>query len=104
MKLTHQSFALAALVLINMSVAGRADEQPVVKAERKLDRCGDPLPEGALLRLGTVRLRQPMGCECVAVSADGKLVGSGGGGSVRIWDAATGAKVRELRPGARSLA
>jgi WD40 repeat protein len=100
----HLFVALVTAAWLGVSVVAHCDDQPAAKAERKFDRYGDPLPEGALLRLGTIRLRQPMGVECVAVSADGKFVASGGVTSVRIWDAATGALVREFRPGARALA
>jgi WD40 repeat protein len=77
---------------------GRAAAAP------KRDRYGDPLPESALLRLGTTRLRQAGGCACVELSPDGKLLASAGEHSVRIWDVANGAMIRELPHEARSAA
>ncbi|MCI0464762.1 MAG: hypothetical protein L0Z62_48175 [Gemmataceae bacterium] len=52
----------------------------------------DALPEGALLRLGTTRLRHADQVLAVAFSPDSKLVASGcKDGSIALWDAATGA-------------
>src|SRR5262245_47706775 len=60
------------------------------------DRHGDALPEGAVARLGTARLRGL--CDSIRFSADGKrLVGVDGGWLVRVWDAADG-KLLETRP------
>jgi WD40 repeat protein len=56
----------------------------------RIDCYGDPLPEGAIARLGTARLRHN-GAVCVVYSPDGKMLASGGSdGTLRLWDAATG--------------
>src|SRR5207248_11754388 len=62
------------------------------------DRHGDPLPAGALLRLGTVRWRQGGRVMAVAISPDGKTVATGGVDHViHLREAATGKSLRVLR-------
>jgi WD40 repeat protein len=51
------------------------------------DLHGDALPDEALLRLGTVRLRHGNHVCSIAISKDGKrLVSAGGDHTVRVWD------------------
>jgi RNA polymerase sigma factor (sigma-70 family) len=66
------------------------------------DLFGDPLPAGALARLGTVRFRQRNFVYGLLLSPDGKSVVSYGGNQfITFWDAATGREVRRLPTGAR---
>ncbi len=71
-----------------------------------IDAHGDPLPSGALARLGTERYRHDAPITCQAVTNDGKLIATGGGRSVRVWDAATGKQLHVLtiNQGGRSVA
>jgi RNA polymerase sigma factor (sigma-70 family) len=66
--------------------AGTVDARP----EPAADAWGDPLPEGAVARLGTVRFNHGDRLNAVLFTPDGKTLVSQGGGIVRRWDAATG--------------
>jgi WD40 repeat protein len=78
---------------------------PVVRA----DLYGDPLPAGALARMGTVRF-QAVTAAAVVVLQGGKTVASTGSadGKIHLWDVATGKERRTLggsnRPGWAALA
>jgi RNA polymerase sigma factor (sigma-70 family) len=63
---------------------------PRAEAAGRTDRYGDPLPPGAVLRLGTVRFRHGGQLHAAAVSPDGKTIASGGFGRIMLWEAKTG--------------
>jgi WD40 repeat protein len=65
----------------------------------RLDRHGDPLPPGALARIGTVRLWQGTQITAPLVwTPDGKtLAACGYDGVIRLWDQATGKQVSTFR-------
>jgi RNA polymerase sigma factor (sigma-70 family) len=87
-------------------VAERADTQkPTAPRQTLTDYYGDPLPPGALARLGTVQFRHPFAHVAfahVAFSADGEtLLSAGKDWTVRSWNKST-AKQVQLRHLGRS--
>jgi WD40 repeat protein len=71
-------------------------------AKSRTDRFGDALPQGALFRIGTLRLQQGTSIARLAASSDGTHIASVGiDGYLSIWETATGReKVRFAAPGA----
>src|SRR5262249_10193801 len=73
-----------------------ASDNGQAKADRSkpaADAFGDPLPPGALARMGTIRLRQPF--PRMVFSPDGKsLTSVGADHMVHTWDVATGKHLR----------
>lgn len=98
--LCRMSFAVAAGVIIAGPLLSAEDPVPAKShepkpAEVKKDLYGDPLPPGAVARLGTVRFRHHS--SAIAYSPDGKILASGGHDNhIRLFDAATGKEIRRL--------
>src|SRR5262245_57179569 len=90
-----------------LAVSPRADgaDKPVVPP--RTDLYGDPLPEGAIARMGSVRWRHCSSILAVRFSPDGKILATGGNDSIiRLWNATTGQELRQLaghRQGVYSL-
>ncbi|MFO0810772.1 MAG: WD40 repeat domain-containing protein [Gemmataceae bacterium] len=86
--------AAAALVAGTLSAGiGLADDpapKPPAPVAGRVDRFGDPLPDGAIARFGTVRWRADRDVAQVAFSHDGTRAVGGTTGGIVIWDAATG--------------
>src|SRR5262249_36512923 len=65
---------------------------------KKLDASGDPLPHGAVARIGTLRFRHPGPVDFVGYSGDGKLlITHSNDSAVRFWDAGAGKQVQSLK-------
>jgi RNA polymerase sigma factor (sigma-70 family) len=82
---------------------GERPESPKDKEQTRTDRNGDPLPTGAVARLGSARLNQGGPVAGLAFSPNGKVVASCGGDdgaedrAIHLWDVATGKEVTCLR-------
>jgi len=104
--------ASLAAVLVGLGAMWSAESAPPVSpppppriatpasgpAKPPVDRFGDALPEGALARYGTVRLRQGFLVHRVLFAPDGKkLALAGCGRPVGLWDVETGKEVHQFR-------
>ncbi|HEY7309480.1 MAG TPA: sigma-70 family RNA polymerase sigma factor [Gemmataceae bacterium] len=101
------------LVLMLGAVAGGASwlasggrQPPVAKKKQgadaprspkaRTDRYGDPLPPGALARLGTVRFRHAGWMERLAFTSDGTRLAYAGNDGIRLWETTSGRPVRHF--------
>lgn len=96
--MTRTCVSLVAILLMTSSVT-RGQPAAQNKGPRS-DRLGDPLPDRAILRLGSARLSHQGTVDCTAFSPDGKILASGGGyydETVRLWEPATGKEILRLK-------
>ncbi len=93
------SFISALCLAISAAATAPADDQAKApeRGPRRADLLGDPLPEGAVARLGTLRFRHESPIEAIAFSPDGKIVATGHSPIARLWDVATGKELRRLQ-------
>jgi WD40 repeat protein len=59
------------------------------------DLVGDPLPRGAVARVGTLRWHHGAGVTAVAFRDNRTLVSRGDDGKIRLWDVPSGKQIRE---------
>src|SRR5262249_55887216 len=88
MPFTARHFVMAALIVLMVRPGGRAS------AGENVDGDGDPLPEGAIARLGTKRLRA---IRDAVFAPDGKTLVTTGSSSISLCDVRTGKLVRRFR-------
>src|SRR5712692_1355997 len=88
--------AVFALFCCPLCCGHAMDEQRDRKSSR-LDNNGDPLPAGAISRLGTIRWRFPGRVNQIQFVEGGKhLLVCNTGGLVQILDSCTGQRIRQL--------
>jgi len=79
------------------AVTAPADPAPAAEKQAGTDLLGDPLPPGALARLGTLRLRHGSNVTFVAFTGDGKgIVTASQDGAVRLWERKTGKELHRF--------
>ena len=90
------AMVLGLVTALSRSALGDGAQQSGQKAGdeklNRIDRYGDPLPPGAVARLGTMRMRQDTiyADHITAFSPDGKLLATGSHQSLRLWELAPG--------------
>jgi RNA polymerase sigma factor (sigma-70 family) len=95
--------AAGALAHYEPAAAPPQDGQPTARdaGQPRTDRYGDPLPGGAVARIGTTRLRAGSAdsTSSLVYTPDGKsLVACDAGKLIRVWDPATGKEQRRIEP------
>jgi WD40 repeat protein len=86
--------AVSCLAVQALAVSGPGDPAPVPGKGPangpKADGHGDPLPAGAVARLGTLRWRTTESADLLTFSPDGKRVASADRSCVRLWEVGSG--------------
>jgi WD40 repeat protein len=92
-----KDWALPTCLALLLTVPSWAHAAAPPQPGRK-DRAGDPLPAGALARLGTVRLRHSDEVISVAFAPDGKALASASKDwTISLWEPNTGKEIRRWR-------
>ncbi len=104
----------APVLFVDTPTVWGGDEKPSAEKPARTDLYGDPLPEGAIARLGTLRPRGAKGAPtsieghearvtCLAYSPDGAMLASGAeDGVVWLWNPTTGKAIRKLQLDSRA--
>jgi hypothetical protein len=98
----HRCAFVVLVTACGVAVLNFTSAQPakaILQAKQiRVDQHGDPLPEGAIGRIGTTRFRHG-GMELLGFNADGTALMYLGGGALHWIDAATGKEIRIVRFG-----
>src|SRR5205809_3817016 len=93
----------AGMVLVGVRLSAFQPPPPAKNDPPRLDAYGEPLPPGAIARLGTERLRQGFMTYSAVFSPDGKTVASTSAGQgICLWEAATGKRILQVLPAVHS--
>jgi WD40 repeat protein len=102
------AIALLGVAALGFAAGGAEGDMPVGEpkpALPRLDRYGDPLPPGAVARLGTKRMSHRDGVEFVQFTPDGKDVISGSRNPwLDYWDVAQGARRHDFKAAGSTFA
>jgi WD40 repeat protein len=86
---------LVCLASVDIGVS-RGDADGVHFVQAKADPHGDPLPAGALVRMGTLRWRQRDAITYLACTPDGNAVLTASKDAIHLWDRTTGKEIRRF--------
>src|SRR5579871_2352005 len=91
-------YAIALVSLVFLAAAGLGDspDRPAVARERK-DGNGDPLPDGAIQRYGSVRFRAGAEVAALQYSPDGATIAGLSADRITLWHSKTGVPRKVIR-------